>query len=65
MSQEFERFDGEKVEVDCCVCCYCKNYFWTRTDHNAIERPMFCCWCGEKFSGVRECGDDEIKDAQT
>lgn len=62
MSQEFERFDGQKTEVDICHCPACKNYFWAATEQLRIELPAFCCWCGFRFTGFRRISGQESND---
>lgn len=59
MAGEFERWDGEKTDLDICHCPKCKNYFWVPTEHAAIELPAFCCWCGFRFDGHIQIGGPE------
>lgn len=54
--------DKKTVDVICCACRTCKNFFWTV--HNEIEAPHFCPYCGIKFTATTQVTADEMRDIQ-
>lgn len=59
----FVRFDGAKVDVDCCSCTTCKNYFWFAAGD--IESPSGCPFCLTKFDFITPISAEEMRDNQS
>lgn len=58
----FRRFDGRGVDVSCCGCGTCKNYFWVQSVE--LEKPSFCPYCGIKFRGTRAISGEQMNALQ-
>jgi hypothetical protein len=58
----FTRYDGVSVDVSCCACGACKNYFFAQ--HVAVEAPKCCPFCCQTFSGIVDVGKDEMRQIQ-
>jgi hypothetical protein len=58
----FERWDGKTAALGCVHCVNCKNFWFVL--HLEIEPPPFCCYCGQKFKGMRVVTNEELREDQ-
>jgi hypothetical protein len=51
---------GQKINVNACGCPNCKNVIWAQRVH--IEPPLYCAYCGTKFTGSDYTDDEGIRE---